>query len=59
MDFKRFYTILRQDSHWNYMTRMLEIFSHAFYVMTGVLLVFLPYDNLKMVTTVTETCCNK
>jgi hypothetical protein len=42
------------------MTRILKDFSHAFYVMTNVLLVSLLYDTLKMVTRVTETCpCNK
>ena len=39
------------------MTRILEDFSHAFYVITSVLLVSLLYDNLKMVTRVVEMCC--
>ena len=42
------------------LTRILEDFPHTFYVISNVLVASLLYDNLKMVTGVTETYrCNK
>jgi hypothetical protein len=52
--------ILQYGAHWNQLTRILKDFSHAFYVITNVLLVFFLYGTLKMITRVTKTCgCNK
>ena len=57
---KSFYGILQSGAHGNKLTRILQDFSQAFYVITNILFVFLLYDTLKMVTRVTETCwCDK
>jgi hypothetical protein len=54
--FKKFCDISQKGAHWNQRTRILEGLPRVFYVLTNILLVFLLYDTLKMVTRVTERC---